>query len=380
MISIEQKILACSADLNPDPYQQQRMRHLMSHGIDVDHLIDMAIKEGLSGLLYKSLMKSSVLEALEHRQRERLQSLYYQTVHFNLKLIHELKEVLHLLNQKKIQVVLLQGIALMQQIYDDIGLRPMTDIDLWVLQKDYPGLISTLSNQGFQRDPTYPNTFRKGSTIFDLHTHILWADRIKARELLLTKGQEHIYRDTRIINFEGQEVRCLSRYDQVIYLSLHALKHDVNRLIWLVDIKGLLADWKGSDLKALLNRARELGQEKTISYIFFLLLQLFDFHLPLEARRLLERKRLHFMEKKVLRGRIKRDSLPVWASLLLFSPGKGLHKRLSFILETLFPRPEILRQVFVDSPDLKVWQLYYMRVLQLFGMIKMSLKGKGVKV
>ena len=370
MISIEQKILACSTELNPDPYQQQRMRHLMSHDIDMDHLTNMAIKEGLSGLLYKSLMKSSVLETLDHIQRERLQSLYYQTVVFNLNLIQDLKKVLHLLNEKKIQVVLLQGIALMQQIYDDIGLRPMTDIDLWVLQKDYPGLISILSSQGFQRDPIYPNTFRKGSTIFDLHTHILWADRIKARELLLTKGQEHIYHDTRIINFEGQEVRCLSQYDQVIYLSLHVLKHDVNRLIWLVDIKGLLADWKRSDWEALLNRARELGQEKTISYIFFLLLHLFDFHLPLEARQLLERKRLHLLEKKVLRERIKKDSLPVWASLLLFSSEKGLHKRLSFILETLFPRPEILRQVFVDSPDLKVWQLYWKRVLQLFGMIK----------
>ena len=101
MISIEQKILACSADLHPDPYQQQRMRHLMSHDIDVDHLINMAIKEGLSGLLYKSLIKSCMLETLEHRQRERLQSLYYQTAVFNLNLIHDLKEVLRLLNQKK---------------------------------------------------------------------------------------------------------------------------------------------------------------------------------------------------------------------------------------------------------------------------------------
>ena len=57
MISIEQKILACSADLNPDPYQQQRMRHLMSHDIDVDHLINMAIKEGRSPsvLLFSTL-------------------------------------------------------------------------------------------------------------------------------------------------------------------------------------------------------------------------------------------------------------------------------------------------------------------------------------
>ena len=376
MNSIEQKIFACSTELHPDPSQQLRMRHLMSRDMDVDHLINMAIDEGLAGLLYKNLMKSGTLETLGHKQRERLQSIYYQTVLFNLRLIHDLKEVLHLLNQKKIQVVLLQGIALMQQIYVDIGLRPMTDIDLWVLQDDYSSLINILSSQGYQRDPIYPNTFRKGSTTFDLHTHILWADRIKARALLLTKSQEHIYNDTRIIHFEGQEALCLSQYDQVLYLSLHALKHDVKRLIWLVDIKCLLADWKRSDWEALLNRARELGQEKTISYIFFLLLHLLDFRLPVEARRLLERKRLHFMEKKALRERIKRDALPVWAPLLLFPSGKGLHNRLCFILETLFPRPEILRQVFVDSPDRKVWQLYAKRVLQLFSMFTISLKSR----
>lgn len=376
MHSIEQRILACATELNPDLYEQQRLHRTMSHDMDVDHLINMAIKEGLAGLLYKNLMKSGMLETLDHKQRERLQSLYYQTVLFNLKLIHDLKAVLHLLNQKKIQVVLLQGISLLQQIYDDIGLRPMTDIDLWALQRDYPGLISILSSQGYQRDPVYPNTFRKGSTAFDLHTHILWADRIKARELLLAKSQKRIYQDTRIIHFEGQEALCLNRYDQVLYLSLHALKHSVSRLIWLVDIKSLLADWKRSDWEGLMNRARELGQEEIIHYIFFLLLNLFDFHLPMEARQLLERKRLHFLEKKVLRERVKRGSLPIWAPLLLFSTGKGLQRRFSFILETLFPRPEILRQVFVGYPDCKVWELYLKRVLQLIGMIKPSLRGR----
>ena len=379
MTLIGQELLACSTVLHPDFHQQQKLRRLMSLVKDKDLLIKMAIKEGLPCLLYRNLQKSGALDTLGYNQRETLRSLYHQTVLFNLKLIHDLKEVLYHLNQKKIQVVLMQGIALLQQVYDDLGLRPLTDIDLWVLQKDYPGLIGILIGQGYRRDPIYPHTFRKGSTTFDLHTHILWADRIRAHRLLLTKSQEHIYHDTQIIHFEGQEARCLTRYDQVLYLSLHALKHNVNRLIWLVDIKGLLANWKMSDWEALMNRARELGQEKTISYIFFLLLHLFDFRPPREVRQFLERKRPHFLEERVLRERIRGDSLPVWAPLLLFSSGKGLQKRLSIILETLFPRPEILRQIFVDSLDLKVWQLYWMRVLQLFGMFKMSLKGRAVK-
>jgi len=348
----------------------------MSHEMDVDHLINMAIKEGLACLLYKNLLKSGVLDTLSYNQRETLRSLYHQTVLFNLKLIHDLNEVLHQVNQEKIQVVLMQGIVLLQQVYDDVGLRPLADVDLWVLQKDYPGLIGILGSQGYRRDPIYPNTFRKGSTTFDLHTHVLWADRIRAHKLLLTKSQEYIYHDTRIIDFEGQEARCLGPYDQVLYLSLHALKHNVDRLIWLVDIKSLVNDWKRSDWEALMNRARELGQEKTVSYIFFLLLHLFDVQPPKQVRQFLERKRPHLLEKKVLAERIKGHSLPIWAPLVLFSSGKGLQKGFSLVFETLFPRPEILRQVFVDSPDRKVWQLYCMRVLQLFGMIKLSLKGR----
>jgi hypothetical protein len=315
------------------------------------------------------------LESLSHEQKERLQTLYYQTVLSNSKLIQDLKEILHLLDKKNIRVVLLQGIALLLPIYDDIGLRPLTDIDLWVLQKDYDGLISILGSQGYERDHLYPNTFRKDSTIFDLHTQIPWADRIKARKMLLAKSQEHIYSETQVAEFEGQEVLCLSQYDQVLFLGLHALKHNVSRLIWIADIKSLLADWKGSEWEALINRAGELGQEKTLIYIFFLL-RLFDFRLPQAASRLLERKRLRFLEKKALEERIKRDSLPIWSPLLLVSSGRGLKGRFSLILETLFPSPEILRQVFPDSADRKVWVLYLKRIVQLFGFIKVSMKKK----
>jgi hypothetical protein len=375
MTSTEQKILACATELNPNSHQQQKMRQLISQDIDVNNLINLAYREGMAGLLYKNLMKSGALESLGHEQRERLQTLYYQTVLSNQKLIHDLKETLQLLDKKEIRVVLLQGIALLLPIYDDIGLRPLTDIDLWVLQKDYAGLISILGSQSYERDRLYPNTFRKGSTIFDLHTQIPWADRIKASKMLLAKSQEHIYSETQVADFEGQEVLCLSQYDQVLFLGLHALKHNVSRLVWIADIKSLLANWKSSEWEALIHRAAELGQERTLVYILFLL-HLFDFQLPSEARQFTETKRLGFLEKKALEERIKRDSLPIWSPLLLISSGKGLRARFSFIMETLFPRPEILKQVFPDSAGRRVWGLYLKRFVQLMGFIKVSLKRK----
>jgi hypothetical protein len=370
MIPVEQKLVACAATTQHNPSQQQRIQGLMSQNVDIDRLIDTAFQEGLTGFLYKSLMSSGVLDTLGEEQKERLQSFYYNTVVFNVKLLHDLGEVLELLDQENIQVVLLQGIALLPQIYDDVGLRPTTDIDLWVEEKDFSALVRILLSQGYQRDKLYPTTFRKGSTILDLRTHILWADRIKAREFLLSKNQETIYNATKTIEVDGHEVRCLNEYDQVLYLMLHALKHNVERLLWLADIKLLIEDWKHADWQPLIDRARELGQEKPIYYILFLLTHLFAFQPPVEARQILQGEHLNLLEKKVLQQRIAGNSLPVWAPLILFTSGKPWSTRLAFMFETLFPKAEVMRQIFPTHPEGKVWQLYCKRVLQCFRMIK----------
>jgi len=375
MAPVEREILACSAVLGEDRHQEQALPQLMDRVKDVDVLIDMAIREGLVCMLFRKLQKSGALDTVSPLQRQRLQSLYYQTIAHNLQLIHDLKEILHGLNKEGIDVVLLQGMILLQQVYDDVGLRPMTDIDLWVQKKDFSDFICVLDKCGYQRDPLYPYTFRKGTTTLDLHTHILGGDRIKTRRLLLAKGQECIYQKTSVIEFEGECARSLGKYDQVLYLCLHALKHNVERLLWLADIENLVFHWKGSHWKALMDRAKELGQERSIVHVGFLLVHLLGFSPPEKVHGVLEKKKLHAVEKWVLRQRITKDALPAWSHLLLFSPENGLHRRIPYILETLFPRPEIMRQVFEHSPGPNVWQLYCMRIVQLLGKIRTSVRG-----
>jgi hypothetical protein len=370
MSSIEQRILACASELDTDPAQSRRLRSLMSNGVDMDSLIKTSVKEGMAGFLYRNLMKAGILEILNPQQKHRLESLYYQTVQFNVKRIYDMRKILEQLNEREIHVVLLKGMALLHQLYDDVGMRPLTDIDLWVLPHDYSALTSILSSQGYQHDPLYPNTFRKGATILDLNTHPLGADRIKARAFLIARDQEHIYRAAQTTRIDGHKALCLNPYDQFLLLGLHLLKHSASRLIWLVDIKCLVCGWGNSDWDALIGRAQELGLTRTLSYIYFLMACSLDYEPPSRARQLLEVERLSFVEKKVLGRRATGDSLPVWAPLVLSSSVKGFWKRLYFALETLFPRPQILRQVFPNSPHSGVPQLYLKRIIQLLGMVK----------
>jgi hypothetical protein len=362
---IEYQILLAASDIEPDKEQRQTLLKLMSQHFDQDRLVEMAVREGVAGLLYKNLKKIGVLGYLGHGQIEKLQSFYYSAARLNLSLLHDLKEILRKLNQSKTRVVLLQGIHLLQQIYQDVGLRPLTDIDVWVLPEDFKPVDKTLRELGYLKNSVYPKIFKRNSTIIDVNTHILWAERIKSRRYLINADQKDIYENCRSIDVEGETGKCLSRVDQIIYLSLHAFKHSLDRLIWLVDIKNLLKGWESSDWAALARRSRELCIKHVVRYILFYLDHLFGCELSPDAQAIYEYRKIGYLERYILQKRLTGKPLPVWGSLILLPFDKSLYRRVSFILENLFPRPQVLRQVFVKTPDFSSWQLYLKRARQL---------------
>jgi hypothetical protein len=367
MMEVEHQIITAACEINPGTDQLAEISKLVNNDFDADRLIDLAVRQGTGGLLYRNLKSAGLEDRLDSEFHPRLRAIYYQTVQLNLNLIHNLKQVLQKLNQDNISVILMQGMALLLQVYPDVGTRPMQDIDLWVLPKDYDKLVNALIELGYQGGKLYPHIFTKAETIIDISTHILWADRIKARSLLLKKNQEDIFYSADTIKMEGQQAFCLNPYDQVLYLSLHVIKHHVERLIWLLDIKGLIDSWTCDDWNKLLARASELGLQKTLAQIIFLLDLLLKFQPPVEIMSALQTIPLSRAEKAILGLRRTRDALPEWCQVVLLPSGKELRKRAAFTLETLFPRPEILRQVFAGSPNLKTWQLYWKRSLQLMG-------------
>ena len=371
-MELEQRIIAAACEINPGTDQLAEISKLVNNDFDADRLIELAVRQGTGGLLYRNLKRAGLVDRLDAEAHSRLRAIYYQTVQLNLNLIHDLKQVLQKLNQDNLPVIVMQGMALLLQVYPDVGIRPMKDIDLWVLPKDYNKLVNALIDLGYRGRKLYPHIFTKGETIIDISTHIFWADRIKARSLLLKKNQEDIFYSADTFTVEGQQALCLNPYDQVLYLSLHVIKHHVGRLIWLLDIKGLIESWTGDDWNKLLARAQELGLQKTLAQIIFLLDLLLKFQPPVEIRSALQTIPLSRAEKAILGLRQTREALPEWCQIVLLPSGKQLRKRAAFTLETLFPRPEILRQVFAGSPHLKTWQLYWKRSLQLMGFPKAS--------
>ena len=332
--------------------------------------VDIAIKEGLGGFFFRYQKREGAACQFPDPDRQRLEQIYYGGVQRNIRLLEALTELSEQVKPHGLQIVLLQGISLLDTVYSDIGLRALTDMDLWVLPEDLPGLKDRLCRLGYQPRSPYPQVFIRDDICIDVHTHLLWADRIKARNSLLKLDQQEIFNSAQEQALDGKTVYRLNPADQFIYLSLHCLKHYAQRLIWLIDLVFLVRNWEYQDWVTLHRRADELGQVRTIQFIFFLLQDLTDYQPPQECGELFTRTSLKTWERHILEKRKKKGQLPVWAPLLLMPVNLGFSQKARFVYENLFPAPQVLRQIFSSGNHLKNWQLYGLRVLQLLGLKK----------
>lgn len=333
--------------------------------VESARLVDRAAAEGMAGLLFRALKHHGCQGVATAEALDRLQSIYYLTIRTNVRHLAVLKEVFSEFNSNGIRAAVIQGLSLLLDLYPDPGLRPVSDIDLWVLPGELDRASALLHGLGFGSTLLYPRLFRKGDLLIDLRTQLMGGERIHARRLLAKIDPRSIFENCRRLVYEGCGLRVLSPQDQALYLTLHAVKHNLERLVWLADLKRLVADWKPLDWDAFAKRAAEFGQLR-LPAVMGHLLGLLPGGRPPEP--LKADVRLSALEKHLLRMRT-RGALPKWSSLVLLRAGSGL-KQAEYALESMFPRPAVLRQVFAGRDDLRDWQLYTLRVRQLMGMLR----------
>ncbi len=415
------------------------------HPVQSARLAERAVAEGMAGLLFRRLKTSGRLGLLAQREGERLQAAYYRTLQANLRHLALLPELLPAFDAAGVRAAVIQGMSLLTGLYDDPGVRPVSDIDLWVLPETLESAAAVLARLDFRGSALYPCLFRRGEVLIDLHTHLLGGERVRARRLFYKIDQQSLFKECRRFVHEGCELRCLNPPDEAIYVTLHAIKHNLERLVWIADLRRLVAGWGPSEWEELGRRAADLGQPRVPALLDGLLsivgtglpaaestrggavpeippAPLFqrgvkgeilfqrekkgeilfqrggegevlsqrgeeagvfsypNFFPPLAkgARGIFsllssgERSRagheLSVLERHLLRRR-RQGPLPKWSSLVLLHAGSGLNQ-LAFALESMFPRPEVLRQVFPGREDLKNWQLYALRIRQLLGMLR----------
>jgi len=160
MISPEGRILACAAGLRAGCQEEDRLRRLMAGRVDGNRLIAVAVKEGLPGFSI-GVSKGQGSWRPSGRTESSPPLPLLPDPHLERRTHPRARGHPGAYQSERIPVVLLQGIALLRDVYTDPGLRPTTDIDLWVLPADLSSATSILVHAGYDSDPLYPTTFRR---------------------------------------------------------------------------------------------------------------------------------------------------------------------------------------------------------------------------
>jgi hypothetical protein len=237
-------------------------------GFSWDDVIAVAEAQGMSGLLYYHIRESKA--ALPDEVGRKLKGLYVRQRRSEEIKADTLGRIVTRCGEDGIDLLVLKGAALAHIIYPEPGLRPSSDIDLYVPPAQIGRARDSLSRLGFQwydsgSSPckAFEGKHLPPATLFvdgdavkiDLHHHLLK----KGRPNRISHPNPAVPPVEFSVGETGPTARTLGIIDTLRYLSLHFcdLGHEPispvsgnSRMIWAVDIVAFAArfasniDWE----------------------------------------------------------------------------------------------------------------------------------------
>lgn len=321
-------------------------------GFDWEALYKIAKREALLPLLC-DIVRDRGLVPVELEDRWR--AYYASSLRRNWRLLAELEEAIAALTAAKITPILLKGAALIQTVYADPALRPMTDLDLLVHREQVADALHVLAAKGYR--PVRPEA-RVGLTIevenevmiqkpdassvpLELHWSLFDSPHHQRR-----LAEEWWWQSALPVRGALPGAHILGPEAQVLHLCAHlALHHRGRGLLWLHDIAEILYYYQDRlNWELLLTKATEydllLPLQQTLPRVAE------NWSAPIPAGIRLRLQELTPSPEEV--GTFKRltaDERPAvrrfWDDLMAM---RGWRQRLRYGLSNLFPSPIYMRQ------------------------------------
>lgn len=172
----------------------------------------------------------------------------------NVRLMDGLARLSAQLREHDIDVLALKGAALNLTYYEALDLRPMSDLDLMVRQKDAVRAVEVLTESSCRRGhalvrpdffprfhyETELETVERNPIRIDLHARPFRPLRCAA-----TIPKNGFWEGSASIEIGGTAVRILAVEEQLIHLAAHSAFHGHCRLLWLYDLCRLIDTHRG---------------------------------------------------------------------------------------------------------------------------------------
>ena len=239
---------------------------------DWEAILVEANKHGLAPLLAGKLSVLPAHAKPPENVRQSLQNALRFSASRNLLLYHGLCQVLEALNEASIHAIVLKGAFLAEGVYENIGMRPMVDVDLMVPRDQLENVANILhrfgfSSQYFRLGDELSNTqelspFHKpNAPILDIHWSIVSPSSPFKIDI------DGIWKRTNEAKFSDVKALALSPEDMLLHHCLHlAYQHAFSTgLRPFLDITETLCHFREElDWLKVQNRAIEWNAAKSL--------------------------------------------------------------------------------------------------------------------
>jgi hypothetical protein len=223
-------------------------------------------------LLYANLRS---LGAASEPLVEKLKGIYRHTWYKNNLLLHRTAGLLRRFSETGLEVLVLKGAALLALYYDDLGLRPMTDIDILVREERAGLAASLLQGLGWRPERNFETQRRSRHNVLflddngqqlDLHWHLL-------RECRYPGADREFWDNAVRVRIGGVESRTLGPADQLLHTCVHGYQwNNLPPMRWVADALTIIEGSAGDlDWRYLVEQVRTRGLvlpvRETLAYL-----------------------------------------------------------------------------------------------------------------
>jgi len=279
-------LLLSRSRLSPDV--ERRALELLSSPLRWPQVLEHTYHQQILPLLFHRLQALQFPGVPEAVVTE-LGSAFRRNAMRNVVLADELARVLRLLAAAGIPVLPLKGVFLAESLYGNPDLRVCADTDILVPPKFFPATLGLLEAENYHSSIGHPRMLgllaryekdcglmrqdRSWSFPLQVHVGLIWGGPVE-HSLLEQVWAEAVRKD-----IHGAPALALSAEWEFLYLAVHAARHGLAPLKWLVDIDQLCSsgsvDWESASRKA-----RRLGWEKIIRQVLGACGSLLDTPIP----------------------------------------------------------------------------------------------------
>ena len=271
-------------------------------------LVQIAQDQGVAPLLYRTFTDDVWPSNIPAKLCSFLETAYYTSAAQNALLYGELERILAGLGEAGIRVILLKGAALAVNLYPDIAVRPMHDLDLMVRKEQLSQAIARLAASGYHSEAewTAPEIRRGYRDLFffeanldrdwppPVHVELHWS---------LNSGEASYYypdiawfwqrvetaATDNFISNQTQVTYLLNPTANTLFLAAHLMlkhglfKHGISRarLIWSYDLHLIISQYSEQiDWRSMAQAALRFNWSHAVQAALQNTRKLFDTRLP----------------------------------------------------------------------------------------------------